>query len=152
MVKKQGKDGEEWDPKLCQTQFGVLLKQRSYFVVLDDVWDSKVIRDLLPNTSLGKSRIMVTTRRHDLLGTDAAKIEVDLLDPDSSLAVLLRHAQLHAEVLGLDSRLVQRGRGRSRGAGTPKQHLSTTILLAPLEECNPDASNIVAAYVLLCET
>ena len=31
----------------------------------------------------------------------------------------------------------------------PSSGLSATILLALLEECNPDASNIVAAYAIL---
>ena len=78
----------QWDTHVARVEIGKLLSMRRCLVVLDDVWDPELTHRVLPRSSLGKSRVMITTRKRDLI--DAEMVEVRVVDLKTSLEALLR--------------------------------------------------------------
>ena len=66
------------------------LKAAKFLIVLDDLWEYKALKQLLPK-DLGQSRVLITTRNRDQLpkGCREQAVEVDLLDEELSLQMLL---------------------------------------------------------------
>ena len=60
--------------------------------MLDDIWKHELASTVLPPRCLGSSKLLVTSRRHDVVAGGCLKVEVGLLNEEESLHLLLRYA------------------------------------------------------------
>nr|XP_048321756.1 disease resistance protein RPP13-like [Ziziphus jujuba var. spinosa] len=79
-----------------KVELGKCLKEKRYFVVLDDIWDTQVweeVREAFPN-DLNGSRILITSRENGVAPYDSPTIPyfLQFLDLDSSWELLSKKA------------------------------------------------------------
>ena len=80
LEKKEKEAGEEAALADGAIEMEKLNKGKCQLITLDDVWDKSVVTSVLPPRCLGeKSRLLITTRKHDALPDGCQAIQVGLL-------------------------------------------------------------------------
>ena len=83
-----------------------LLANKKYLIVLDDVWQAAIMQSVLPLRCIGQlSRVVVTSRKHDILPTTSHPIEIGLLSDAESIQLLCQYAGCQCDSLQAEAQL-----------------------------------------------
>nr|GMD54196.1 putative late blight resistance protein homolog R1B-14 [Ipomoea batatas] len=89
-ITKRAEDFSKVTEDQLKTRIKDLLKDKRYLIVLDDIWEKKDLDSLkvaFPNNSQG-SRVLVTTRFHNVVDSIGKPHILEPLDPDVSWRIL----------------------------------------------------------------